>query len=203
MNSGIIVYGGGGHARVVLDCLQDRGVVVQAVVDSKYTGDLLGVPRWKELPPDLSPGTGCVVAIGDNDVRRRVSESLSLSFVNAIHQSSIISKHARVGRGCMILHNTIVQAAAVIGDHVIINTAAQVDHDCVVGDFAHLAPGSILCGNVTVGEGSLVGAGAVVKPGVRIGKWVTIGSGTVVVKDVPDYSVVVGNPARVIKYNQR
>jgi acetyltransferase EpsM len=60
-------------------------------------------------------------------------------------------------------------------------------------------PRVVLCGNVSVGEGTLIGAGATVIPGIKIGKWVTIGAGAVVVKDIPDYAVAVGNPAKVIK----
>jgi sugar O-acyltransferase (sialic acid O-acetyltransferase NeuD family) len=100
----------------------------------------------------------------------------------------------------MILHGAIVQAMAKIGNHVIVNTGAQVDHDCVIGDFAHIAPRVVLCGGVSVGEGTLVGAGATVAPGVTIGKWATIGAGAVIIAGIPDYAVAVGNPARVIKY---
>jgi acetyltransferase EpsM len=58
-----------------------------------------------------------------------------------------------------------------------------------------------LAGNVTIGEGSHVGIGATVIQGITIGKWVTIGAGTVIIKDIPDYAVVVGNPGKIIKYN--
>jgi len=58
-----------------------------------------------------------------------------------------------------------------------------------------------LAGNVEVGEGTHVGIGASVIQGVKIGKWATIGAGAVVIKDVPDFAVVVGSPARIIKYN--
>jgi sugar O-acyltransferase (sialic acid O-acetyltransferase NeuD family) len=102
----------------------------------------------------------------------------------------------------MILHGVIIQAQSVIGDHVIINTGARVDHDCLVSSYVHLAPGVILCGNVTVGEGAFIGAGATVIPGKKIGAWSTVGAGAVVTKDVPDYAVVVGTPGRIIKTNK-
>ena len=71
----------------------------------------------------------------------------------------------------------------------------------MVEDFAHIAPKVALCGGVKVGEGALLGVGVVVIPGIKIGKWSIIGAGSVVTKDVPDYAVVVGNPARILKYN--
>ena len=99
----------------------------------------------------------------------------------------------------MILHGTTIQAQTQIGQQVILNTGAQVDHDCVIGDYAHIAPGAVLCGRVQVGEGTLIGAAATVIPGIQIGKWAIIGAGAVVTKDVPDFSVVVGVPSRVVK----
>jgi sugar O-acyltransferase (sialic acid O-acetyltransferase NeuD family) len=201
MSSKLFIYGGGGHAKVVLDCLQDAGVAVEAVIDYKYEGDLLGLRRLRDLPSIENMST--IIAIGDNKARKSVSERLEIPFMNAIHSTSTISSHSSVGHGCMILHGTIVQAGSVIGNHVILNTGAQIDHDCFIADFVHVAPGSILCGSVTVGEGTLIGAGSVIKPGIKVGAWVTIGCGAVIVKDIPDYAVVVGNPGRIIKYNNQ
>ena len=52
---------------------------------------------------------------------------------------------------------------------------------------------------VVIGDGSWLGHGAVVLPGVTIGKHVVIGANSVVTKDIPDFSVAVGSPARVIR----
>ena len=53
-----------------------------------------------------------------------------------------------------------------------------------------------------VGEGTQIGINATIRQGINIGKWATIGAGAVIVKDVPDYAVVVGNPGKIIRYNQ-
>lgn len=198
----VILQGGGGHASVVLDVLLSQDVVVPAVIDAKYSGDLLGVPRIKEYDPAMEPGAYLIVAIGDNAIRKRVVELTKHPFINAIHSSAIISTHVRMGSGNMVLHGAIIQAKAVIGNHVIINTGAQVDHDCVIEDYVHIAPRVVLCGTVKIGAGTLIGAGATVIPGKKVGKWATIGAGSVVTKDIPDYAVAVGNPARVIKINR-
>lgn len=52
---------------------------------------------------------------------------------------------------------------------------------------------------VKIGDGSWLGYGSVVLPGVTIGKHVVVGANSVVTRDIPDYSVAVGSPARVIK----
>jgi sugar O-acyltransferase (sialic acid O-acetyltransferase NeuD family) len=199
MSDGVIIFGGGGHAKVVLDTLQQTGICVQGIIDNKYQGELFGVKRYPNIPDHLA-SSPAIIAIGDNRVRKRIAENFNLKFTSAVHPTALVSAHASFGEGAMVLHRSIIQAGATLGRHVIVNTAAQIDHDCTIGDYAHLAPGSILCGTISVGEGTLVGAGAVVKPNVRIGNWVTIGSGAVVVKDVPDYAVVIGNPGKILKF---
>lgn len=198
----VIIQGGGGHAKVVADCLLAQEKKVLAVVDSKYSGSLMGILRQPQYDPGFHPEALTVIAIGDNNVRRKVAQQMLHKFINAIHPSAVISNFATVGTGCMILHRAIVQAGSSVGNHVILNTGSQVDHDCVVGDYVHVAPRAVLCGTISVGEGTLIGAGAVIIPGKKIGAWVTIGAGAVVIDDIPDYAVAVGNPARVIKYNR-
>ncbi|WP_292473105.1 DapH/DapD/GlmU-related protein [Methanosphaera sp.] len=57
----------------------------------------------------------------------------------------------------------------------------------------------LICKEITIKEGAWIGAGASIMPGVTIGKHAIVGAGAIVTKDVPDYAVVVGIPARVVK----
>jgi sugar O-acyltransferase (sialic acid O-acetyltransferase NeuD family) len=195
----IILQGGGQHAQVVLDCLLAAGANVIALFDPKYNGDLFGIPQRGGYDASFKPEARAVIAIGDNALRKKVSQETRHSFTNAIHPSAIVSRFSEIGVGNMLLHGVIIQPRSRIGNHVILNTGAKVDHDCLVSDFVHLAPGSILCGCVSVGEGTFVGAGSTIIPGKKIGAWSIIGAGSVVISDIPDYSVAVGNPAKVIK----
>jgi sugar O-acyltransferase (sialic acid O-acetyltransferase NeuD family) len=195
-----MLHGGGDHARVIVDTLMDQGIPITGIFDPKYTGNLFGVPALGIYDPAILPTGKIVVAIGDNRIRKKVVGSTKHKFFNVVHSSAILSSHATVGTGTMILHRAIVQTSSKIGNHVIVNTAAQIDHDCTVGDYVHIAPGAILCGSVNVGEGAFVGAGATIIPRVNIGRWTTIGAGSVVISDVPDGAVVAGNPARVINH---
>jgi len=195
----IILQGGGDHAKVVLDCLLDLATTVVGVYDPKFTGELFGVPQLGQYNAEAFPDAHAVIAIGDNSTRKRVATLTRHAFTRVVHPSATISSRATVADGAMILHKAIIQANSKIGHHAIINTGAQVDHDCDIGDYVHIGPGTVLCGTVTVGEGTFVGAGSVVIPGVKIGKWSVIGAGSVVVRDIPDYCVALGNPARVTK----
>jgi sugar O-acyltransferase (sialic acid O-acetyltransferase NeuD family) len=103
----------------------------------------------------------------------------------------------------MILHRVIIQTGAKLGNHIILNTGSQVDHDCIIGDYVHIGPGVVLCGTVEIGEGAFLGAGSVVIPGKKIGAWSVVGAGAVVINDIPDGSIAVGNPARVMEASRK
>jgi sugar O-acyltransferase (sialic acid O-acetyltransferase NeuD family) len=139
-----------------------------------------------------------VLAVGINGERAEIAQLLDARFGRAIHPSAIVASSASIGEGTVLLHGSIVQPNARIGRHVLINTAASVDHDCVVEDFAHISPHATLSGHVRVGEGTHIGAGAVVIPKITIGRWCRVGAGAVVISDLPDHCTAVGNPARIL-----
>jgi len=196
----VILQGGGEHARVVLDCLLSSGREVLGLFDPKYSGELMGIPQKGNYNPDFEPQARAIVAIGNNALRKDVVRNTKHAFTNAVHPSVFASRFSSIGEGCMVLHGVIIQAQSSIGNHIILNTGARIDHDCAIQDYVHVAPAAVLCGNIWVGEGAFIGAGAIIIPGIKIGAWTTIGAGSVVTKDIPENAVAVGNPARVIKY---
>lgn len=196
------LIGASGHAKVVIDCLQDAGIKVLGLFDANPSITFLkNFPVIGDYNSNNSEEP-LIISVGDNKIRAKIALKLKgKAFGKAIHPSVLLSDDVEVGEGTVVFHGSIIQSSATIGKHVIVNTAASIDHDCVVGDFVHIAPKVALCGGVSIGEGALLGVGAVVIPGVKIGKWSIIGAGSVVTKNVPDYAVVVGNPARILKYN--
>lgn len=198
----LILQGGGEHARVVLDALLSDNRQVVGLFDPKYTGNLFGVPQLGVYNPDFETDALAVVAIGSNRLRKQVAAATKHAFGRVIHSSAIVSDFSEIGSGSMVLQGVIVQARVRIGNHVIVNTGARIDHDCLIADYAHIAPGCVLCGTVEVGAGTLVGAGSIVLPGIKIGSWAVVGAGSVVTKHVPDGVTVAGNPAKMLsKHN--
>lgn len=199
------VFGAGGHAKVVIDGLLTAEQQVQGVYDENSTiKEVLGQPVLGNLAHLKSVSASpVIIAIGDNNIRRKIAAVLSREFGLAFHPKSAIAHSVKIGSGTTVMANATINAASVIGEHVIVNTNASIDHDCHLGNFVHISPQAGLGGGVTVGEGAHVGIGASIIPGVKIGKWATIGAGSVVIRDVPDFAVVVGNPAKIIKYNDR
>ena len=87
-----------------------------------------------------------------------------------------------------------------IGDNTMIDYGCQIGHNCYIGDSCIIAAGTIIGGSTVVGSNTVIGIGAKIRNGITIGMGASIGMGSVVIKDVPPYSVVVGNPARVIEH---
>lgn len=201
------LYGAGGHAKVVAGILTSRGVRVAGVFDDNPPNAKLRIMEVRDgvqllggaFPKLDAP---MIITIGHNGRRAELAALIDASFGTAIHPSAIVASGVPIGGGSMILHGSVLQAGSRVGRHVLINTAASIDHDNLLGDFVHVSPNATLCGHVEVGEGTHIGAGAVVIPQVKIGRWSTIGAGAVVLRDVPDYATVVGNPARVINIQE-
>jgi sugar O-acyltransferase (sialic acid O-acetyltransferase NeuD family) len=201
----IIVFGAGGHAKVVLDAIltADPNAEIAVLDDAagRASTRLLGLPvlggrAWLE---ENWAGVGVVPAIGGNAARDSLLAWLSergRPLVSVIHPRAIISPHAVIGAGSFVAPGAVINADAAIGEAVIINTAASVDHDCKIGASAHIGPGVRLCGGVAVGARTIIGVGAVVIPGVVIGADAVVGAGSVVHRNVEAGVTVAGCPAR-------
>lgn len=199
----MLIYGTGGHAKVIYDCLTSGAEEIEAFIDDNITGKYFLNKEVHSYSRNFFPERPLVIAIGDNAARRSVSLRVFHHFGIAIHTSVLRSQYSEIGEGTMLVHGSIIQSHVKIGKHVIVNTGASVDHDCTVGDYVHLAPKSVLCEGVKIGEGALIGAGAILLPGVKVGEWAVVGAGSVVTKDVERGMVVCGVPARQMQTAHR
>ncbi len=208
----ILIWGAGGHGKVLADLARACGhtivgyadAVVERAGKAAEPGGGRIIATEDELVAAISSGgalpggaTALVLAVGENQVRRRHASMVSAELLPVlVHPSASVSPSVALGVGTVVLSGVVVNAAARIGAACILNTGAIVEHDCVIGDAVHVAPGAVLLGNVEVGDESWVGARAVVRPGLRIGADSMVGMGAVVIKHVADGVTVVGNPAR-------
>jgi acetyltransferase EpsM len=143
-----------------------------------------------------------VFGFGDCRARLRLSEiarEKGFQLATVIHPKAFVAATASVGCGTVILAGVIVTPATRIGENVIVNTSASVDHECVIEDGVHIGPGAHLGGRVFVGRAAWIGIGATVIDRASIGAEAVIGAGAVVVSDIPDGVLAYGIPARVIK----
>ncbi len=209
----IIIFGAGGHGRVVLDILlQQQQFEPVGFLDNnpdltqRHVDGVRVLGNLSRLPELRREGVRhAVVAIGDNGIRRKIARILEQSgfeLVNAIHPSAQIASTATLGRGVVIATGANICAHVQVGDYAILNSGCIVDHESMIGTATHVCPGVRLAGHVVVESGAFVGIGATVIQNVRIGMDATVGAGAVVIRDVDALTTVVGVPARVTRSAQ-
>lgn len=128
----------------------------------------------------------------------RVLAERGCRFTNFIHPNVELTMTS-LGVGNYLQESVIIQAGVTIGDNSSIHIGTLVGHESTIGNSVFIAHGCSISGSVTIGDGVFMGTHATVIPRLKIGKWATIGAGSVVLKDVPDYATVVGNPGKVLK----
>jgi len=206
MKQKFFVFGASGHAKVIIDIIERQGlydIVFLADDDLTFKSQhIYGYPVIGGKEDLLASGVRRgIVAIGSNRARRVVAGWLrdhGFDLVCAVHPSAQLGRGVIIGSGSVVMAGAIINADSTIGQDVIVNTRAGIDHDCLIGDGVHIAPGATLCGTVKVGDGSFVCAGATVIPNLTIGRNVTVGAGATVIRDVADGVTVVGSPAKQI-----
>ena len=216
--SQLVLLGAGGHAREILDLLEDlRGPAMarrtlSLFAETGHTSEealALVRDRGYRFVDDLSTlaGVGFIAAVGDPALRRLLVAMAEDAGMQAV---SVVSPRARVldvmagsGEGLVAFADTYISSNVRIGRHCHVNQACRISHDVVLGDYATLGPGCLLTGRVRVGSSVLLGAGAILIPGVSIGDGAIVGAGSVVIRDVPAGTTVVGNPARPVSPRRR
>lgn len=191
------LYGASGHGKVVCEIAEALGLAIDGFVDDRSEQDqFLGYAVMGHLPHTAEALT---ISIGNNKVRKLIADKFGLlQFVTLVHPRATISPRSSIGAGTVVMPGVTLNSGVVVGKHVILNTNCSVDHDCIIEDHAHISPNAALAGNVTVGEGAHVGIGASVIQGVKIGKWSIVGAGAAVIRDVADFEIVAGVPAKKI-----
>jgi len=208
----IIVVGSSGHAKVVIDCIEKEnkyeiiGLLdrFKEVGSSSFGYKIIGKEEDLQNLIKKHKIEGGIIAIGDNFIRYTVYDKIlkdvpQFNFIKVIHPSAQIARNVLIGKGTVIMANTTISSEATVGNFCIINNNSSLDHDSEMLDYSSLAPGSSTGGNVKIGLFTAVSLGAKVIHGITIGEHTIIGAGSNVIKDIPEYVVAYGNPAKVIR----
>lgn len=212
MKKKIVLIGGGGHCKSVIDVIEQQNEFeIAGIVDveAKLGTEVLGYKVFatdNELDKLMGTYTHYHLSLGfikPSVIRANLFKKLKelgAQLPIIISPKSTVSKHAKIAEGSIIMHHAFVNAGAVIGANAIINTGAIIEHDAIIGSNCHISTAAVINGDCAVSENCFVGSNSVLVNGIKIGPNTIVGAGAVVHKNVDaGFCTVVGNPAIVIK----
>lgn len=124
-------------------------------------------------------------------------------YCTTVSPNSIIGHYdIKIGEGSNIMSSTFISNSVILGKGVVVNVHATVGHDCSIGEFTEISPGVNISGNCHIGSLTTIGTNATILPKVNIGNNVVIAAGSFVKTDIPENSIAVGYPARVVAKNE-
>ncbi|XOQ58580.1 MAG: Acetyltransferase [Clostridium sp.] len=209
----IVIVGAGGHCKVIVDIIRSiNQYEIVGITDKNIKGKLLDIPILgndsilKELYD--SKVNYAFIGIGglkNINIRNEIYNKLKkigFKLPVLIHKKAIVSTYAKIHEGTCVMAGAIINAGTDIGRNCIINTGSIIEHDCKIGNNTHISPNSAIAGGVNIGFNTHIGIGSSIIQQRIIGNNVTIGAGAVVIDNIPNNSVAVGVPAKVIKIKE-
>lgn len=201
----LILIGGGGHCKSVIEVAESTGYQILGVLD---------------MPEDIGKEILSTKVIGtDEDISSYVDKAefvITVGFITnpstriklynrvkevggklakIIASTAYVSKYAEIGEGTVVMHHAFVNAGAKIGNNVILNTFCNVEHDAVIGDQCHISTGVMVNGDCKVGNNVFVGSQSVLANGITIDDDLIIGAGSFARKSLKYKGIYSGNPA--------
>lgn len=209
MNKPLILVGGGGHCKSVIDVAESAGYTILGILDKpEEVGkkvldyDIIGVDDDISNYVDKAEFIITVGFIKNPALRIKLYNKVLEAggkFATLIASTAHVSKYARLGMGTVDMHQAMINAGAIIGNNVIINTFANIEHDAIIGNQCHISTGSMINGECNVGERVFIGSSSVLSNGIDVGNDTIVGAGTIVIKSLPSNCIVAGVPAKIIK----
>ncbi len=209
----VILWGGRSKARIIIEMLNEiygSSVEVIAIFDrtlSKlpFKSDIRLYSLNSDLNDICKQSTHFIICMGGEHGYARYMiakkfEELGLKPLSLVSKYSILDHLESVGSGLQVMPGAVVHKLSIIGDQCILNTNSTIDHECVIGNGVHIMGSASLAGCVKIGHYSTVGTNATILPNINIGNNVYIGAGAVVTNDIKNNEIVIGVPAKFLRY---
>ncbi|WP_378173700.1 NeuD/PglB/VioB family sugar acetyltransferase [Aquimarina sp. SS2-1] len=206
-----VIIGAGTQGQVYASYLKEAGINIIGFIDDnpelegKEVIDIPVIGKYKDLFLDefKSKIQDVYCPIGVNAVRVEYLSTLKnegYGIPGFLHHTVSIAPDVTIGEAVYMLAGNIVMPHTTIGNYIMINMDSTIAHHVTLEDGVFMSSGVNIGALINVRKNAYIGMGVTAMTGVKeIGKETLIGAGTVIIKDVPEYTTVVGNPARVIK----
>ena len=205
MTKNLILVGGGGHCKSVIEAAESAGYNILGVLDT---------------PENVGKQVLAYSVIGtDDDIPRYVDKAefvITVGFIKnpairiklynkvkeaggklatIIASTAHVSKYSTIGEGTVVMHQAFVNAGAHIGANCVINTFSNIEHDAQIGDQCHISTGTMVNGDCKVGDRCFIGSQSVLSNGIAIGDDIIVGAASFVRKSISAKGIYSGNPA--------
>ncbi len=208
MSRPLILVGGGGHCKSVIEAAESVGMTIRGILDlpesvgTKCLGyDIVGCDDDMHKYVDECDFVVTLGFIKDANLRVKLHqriEEIGGQLVTVIASTAQVSRYSKIGKGTVVLHQAVVNADANIGEGCIINTFANIEHDAIVEDHCHISTGAMVNGGCKVGARTFLGSQSVMVNGISITSDCLIAAGTMVRKNIIQKGVYSGNPAQLM-----
>lgn len=201
----LILIGGGGHCKSVIEVAESAGYTILGVLDKL---EMVGaeVLNYKvigtddDIPQYLGKAE-FVITVGfikNPSIRIKLYNRVKAvggKFATIVASTAHVSKYASIGEGTVVMHNAFVNAGAKVGENCIINTFCNIEHDAIIDDQCHISTGAMVNGDCKVGTRVFIGSQSVLANGITVGDDIIVGAGSVVRKSIIEHGVYAGDPA--------
>lgn len=205
MTKNLILVGGGGHCKSVIEAAESAGYNILGVLDTtENVGKQVlaySVIGTDDDIPQYVDKAEFVITVGfiKNPTTRiklynKVKEAGG-KLATVIASTAHVSKYSTIGEGTVVMHQAFVNAGAHIGANCIINTFSNIEHDAQIGDQCHISTGTMVNGDCKVGSRCFIGSQSVLSNGITIGEDIIVGAASFVRKSISDKGIYSGNPA--------
>lgn len=216
MKKRLLVIGGHGSGEIAMSIFEDINSInnewdiVGYLTDIKEPGQRLGkykiIGTTEEILDYVNKEYYIHNALFFNakDKKNRVDRFKALDIpleanATGVHPTANVTPGVKMGSGVLVCQYSLLQVNCQIEDFVHIYSGSLVGHDSHTQKYCTIGAHSIVGGRVILEEGVHVGLNATIREDITVGEYAVIGMSGVVVKNVSDFDVVVGNPAKTIK----
>lgn len=214
MKDKIVVIGGGGWGRVIINALKKLNIYeILGYTDLVDKGTLFGIRYLGNddiLKDIIKKYTNCNAVLGVGNIiisKTRIElfekiKKIGFIFPVIISPNAIINEGVEIDEGTVVLDGAVLCTCAKIGKCAIVSSNVILEHDSSSGDFVNFCAGAILSGGAAIGDNSLLGVSAIIVGFKKVGRDCFIGPGSVVIKDLLLPGTYFGSPARKISISE-